>query len=393
MRVAILVCAISVFSALSSSTSAGAIIVDCNGGGDFLTIQEGVDAAASGDTVIVMPCVYTDRHDTIEYDVLNVYVDKNVTLMSSDGADATIVDGEGATHWGIVAIGDPDAAGIQLRPVIKGFTVTNGIYNYRHAAILVENAEAVENVCTGYIFGIATGGGDLNVITDNVVSDNSLGISADGALVTGNTAEYNGTGIAAGGRYSHWSAPVSIEGNTVRNNSYYGIRVNAPEQEPGIAEATLLGNTVSANLRGVYLGSIGESYCNTTLHVTMAGNEIFGNAEVNLKVAARGDNYYFSTLDLLLGGSLGDANGLYGSLLNLHAEQDEDAELMITATHNYWGSTLCADFVPLFLLENVPEPNLVFLPFTDETHTELFPVCENSAVSASSWGRIKALYQ
>jgi len=35
--------------------------VDCAGGGDYLTIQEAVDAAANGDTILVAACVYEER--------------------------------------------------------------------------------------------------------------------------------------------------------------------------------------------------------------------------------------------------------------------------------------------------------------------------------------------
>ena len=41
-----------------SNTYADTIIIDCEGGGDFLTIQEGVNSATEGDTILVSPCIY-----------------------------------------------------------------------------------------------------------------------------------------------------------------------------------------------------------------------------------------------------------------------------------------------------------------------------------------------
>ena len=43
---------------LSPAAPAGVIYVDCAGGGDYLTIQEGIAAASEGDTVLVAPCTY-----------------------------------------------------------------------------------------------------------------------------------------------------------------------------------------------------------------------------------------------------------------------------------------------------------------------------------------------
>ena len=38
---------------LASAAAADTIVVDWGGGGDYLTVQEGVDAASAGDTVRV----------------------------------------------------------------------------------------------------------------------------------------------------------------------------------------------------------------------------------------------------------------------------------------------------------------------------------------------------
>ena len=37
------------------------LVVDCEGGGDFLSVQDAVESAASGDTILVEPCVYTEE--------------------------------------------------------------------------------------------------------------------------------------------------------------------------------------------------------------------------------------------------------------------------------------------------------------------------------------------
>ncbi len=74
---------------LATSASATVIIVDQAGGGDYLSVQEGVDAAAGGDTVRVMGGWYAER----------VVVDGKCLTLEGSGPAGTAVfwDGPGAT--------------------------------------------------------------------------------------------------------------------------------------------------------------------------------------------------------------------------------------------------------------------------------------------------------
>jgi hypothetical protein len=66
------------------------ILVDAAGGGDFLTIQDGIDAAADGARLVVLPGTYTGAR--------NRDIDphgKRVSITSQSGPGATIVDCQG----------------------------------------------------------------------------------------------------------------------------------------------------------------------------------------------------------------------------------------------------------------------------------------------------------
>lgn len=53
---------VTALALLNPAASRGAVHhVDCTGSGEYLTIQEAVDAAAAGDTVLVAPCVYEEQ--------------------------------------------------------------------------------------------------------------------------------------------------------------------------------------------------------------------------------------------------------------------------------------------------------------------------------------------
>ncbi len=372
MRTLLLLSAVSLFIILPAPTTADVIIVDGSGGGDYLTIQEGVDAAAwSGDTVLVFPGTYADIHECGGYGTpVNVCIEKNITLVSSDGPEVTVIDGGYGTQFGIlVDYGDP--------VVIEGFTVISGWRGGRWgAAIRAYSGEVCGNVCSGYGTGITTDswwyagrGSERSEARDTAI------------VIADNTVEGNERGIYV----RSWSgSDVLVSGNSVSGSHFDGIDVY------GIGDVSLVGNEVSGNTRGIRIRNPSHT-AGAHFFVELLGNRVVDNTNVNIKIAMY-ELEPGSECIMTIGGSLDGANDIYGAPVNLYAAA-HDVDLYIDATYNFWGSVACSTFVPLFdIQEGIPDSAFIFEPFVDETHTITY-YCEGVPVQNRTWGSIKSLYR
>lgn len=92
------------------------IYVDAAGGGDYLTIQDAVDAASTCDTILVAPGTYTGPANR------NIsFGGKNIVLKSQEGRASTIIDCEHQDRGFFFVDGEDESATVQ------GFTVKNGL--------------------------------------------------------------------------------------------------------------------------------------------------------------------------------------------------------------------------------------------------------------------------
>jgi len=122
--------------AVSSATT---IHVDWAGGGDYLTIREGVTAADEGDTVLVADGTYSGSN------IYNIqFGGTNIVLMSETGAENTIIDG-GQTDWLIAFYGGEDTTS-----VVDGFTLANSTLgiSMSESAATIRNCIFHDNVST-----------------------------------------------------------------------------------------------------------------------------------------------------------------------------------------------------------------------------------------------------
>ena len=100
----------------TAGASPGAVIVvDCSGGGDHLALREGIEAAASGDTVLVAPGVYAGP-DNRDLD----FAGKAIVVLSESGPEDTVID------CGSEARAFDFHSGESMSARLSGFTITNG---------------------------------------------------------------------------------------------------------------------------------------------------------------------------------------------------------------------------------------------------------------------------
>jgi hypothetical protein len=279
---------------------------------DYPTIQGAIDAAMDGDTVLVKPDTYTENID---------FLGKAITVMSSDGADTTIIDGGNPSNpdYGSVVIFNN---GEGLDSVLEGFKLTNGL------GTSFELDSGNRGPCGGGVFCnsssptlrnntisgnniVNAGGGIYCRRTQAMIEDNEI-IKNDGALGGGiycsknaypiltNNKIIENSALMGGGLYcdQFTSSPVlsnnTISGNSagegggiyccrsflvvmnnaISNNSAWlggGIRLD-------YSSPTLSCNAIWANVAS---GDGGGIYCSWFSSPTITNNTILGNTAVN----------------------------------------------------------------------------------------------------------------
>ena len=199
--------------ALSGTATGGTFNVP----GDYPTIQAAISALGDDDVIVVAPGTYVETID---------FLGKNLTVRSSGGPDATVIDGGGLDT--VVTFEDNETANAKL----IGFTITNGhgpdgsapargggIHCARDTQPTIENCRIVGNQgSAGAPFVMAGAGG---------IHCRESGPSIRGCIVEGNTggqaADQPDSSAGAGGIHSWGRSTIviapEIEDCVVRGNA------------------------------------------------------------------------------------------------------------------------------------------------------------------------------
>ncbi len=257
----------------------------------YSTIQEGIDAVASGGTVNVAAGTYTE----------NVVIDKSLTLTGADKT-TTIIDGNAVGNAVTITASDV---------TLTGFTVTGGYANSGNiwdpyggividgnggasalTDIIIDNNIIDGNEGNGiYVSAAGDGGLEDNIkITNSVISNNGGSASSFGGI-TLTYGEFKGTGDTCQGPaeepFDEWRRPknVLIEGNDLSNDIstgyVYGIYVNAGKDN------TIRSNDIHGfSSKGLLIAASMPCTAIPAEYTTIETNNIYNNARNGIKLVS-----------------------------------------------------------------------------------------------------------
>lgn len=245
---------------------------------DQPTIQAGISAASTGQTVSVFPGTYKEHIS---------FLGKAITVTSTDGPAATTIDG------GLTGTVATFSTGEGTSSVLSGFTITRGTSTFEGGGILISSASPTisNNVitfnqgCQGV--GIAVGFGSP-IIQNNTISHNTettcsggdgAGISLRGAgtpqilnnIITDNTISPGGDG----GAIASNAASPTISGNIIQRNSVFndggGISI-FNSADATITQNLITDNHATGNGGGIFWGVPSGDRGPIAVNNTIAGN-------------------------------------------------------------------------------------------------------------------------
>ena len=292
----------------------GTIEVFCetiNGTTYCASIQDAINAALPGDTILVAAGLYNITKPASEHADILVNKD-NLTLRAMNPA-ATLADPWNPSEASIiVASGNvEDVVNIAADGVtFDGFTVSR-----KGANVYGINISDFCNNC---------------VVKNNYITNCSYGILAagDGHNISNNTCVYNGYGI-----YIYNSDNVTIEDNTCNYNKYYGIIIG------GSANVTIEDNTCNSNEVGIVIVesanvTIEDNTCNSNGHgiylELSRGIVIRFNNISNNTAEDSGVHVESGCEDILI-----SFNNIYGN--SPYGVYNDPSNSLVNATNNWWG--------------------------------------------------------
>ncbi|MGB9940679.1 right-handed parallel beta-helix repeat-containing protein [Methanosarcina sp.] len=268
----------------ATATQAGAAVftVGGNGEGNYTSIQEAVNNAQNGDTILVSPGVYRE----------NVNVNKELSIISS-----TDLSGDTLNRTYVIgAIPANDVFSIRSNNVrISGFHIVggpSGMDTYQEAGLYLEGVQncslsnntlvlndvgiglnnSQRNIFDSNVIGLGTSGiflsrSNENLLSNNFVVTNSKGIWMDNSTnntLMNNTVDSNEIGLFLG-----TSRMNMLEYNFISRNSNGVILANMAESN------VLANNSLYMNGLGMYLnGSSGNTiYLNSFFNFLNAEDE------------------------------------------------------------------------------------------------------------------------
>lgn len=188
---------------------ANTIIVDINGTGDYFTIQEGINNASIGDTVLVYPGTYFEIVDFSGKDI--VVASLYLTQQDTSFISQTIIDGNNE-NYRLVRFTNGESENAKL----VGFTIT-------HASVPQGYSEKMYSVGLGIYINGSSPVIEKNRIINNDYNDwyfigGGIVMENSSAKITGNIIQNNYMAFHGGGIYISKCTGTLIENNQILHN-------------------------------------------------------------------------------------------------------------------------------------------------------------------------------
>ncbi|WP_255197092.1 right-handed parallel beta-helix repeat-containing protein [Halorarius litoreus] len=316
---------------LVGTASAATITVNDNGGADYTSIQDAVDAAAPGDTIRVAPGEYDE----------SVTINKQLTLIGDPGDGSA-----GAGSSAPVMDGGPSAYAFKLTSDADGTTITGFlINNNNNDAVLVDlndDGDTLDgftfshNSVVGPTVDFDYGSGTLSMSNVNVVKND----------FTASKIDVNGDSPSS----------LTIDGLTIAENTFTESKGDLMDfdLESGTASATITirGNTIMDASADAIEFELDPDDSHT---ITITKNEIYRSGEDAIEFLDNGDASMTTRIEYNdirdSGGAAvdvdsdGDAsritvrrNNIVGNGAGVQSAET-DAAQVIDARGNYWGTS------------------------------------------------------
>lgn len=297
--------------------------------GEYPTIQDAIDAAYGGNTILVSDGTYTEN---IAYDgkdlVIRSVNGESETVIRGTGSDAPVVSFSGGETAAAVldgfTIDNADSGtyynmnGIRITngstPLISNSTITGNSMRGKGAGILIDGGAATIDGCTisgngstyesgGGVY-IANGTAPI-VIADSSISGNTTKYNGGGLYVQNSTVQLTNVSVTGnrstestgGGVYFTGNVAATIAGGSISGNTSRYSGAGLYFDGAGTGSLSITGAVISSNLNntittsnggGLYLANIGSvtTISTTTIisnHCMTAGGGIYAsNTEIAL---------------------------------------------------------------------------------------------------------------